>query len=334
VFWVGGNDRGNGIGWRLNGYTPVRVTTHAVELAWQGYPKISDAVSYSYQFNGHAFWVVFFPSANNGNGATWAFDTASGLWHERDYLNTANGIHTAHPSWNHAFAFGTHIVGDWRSNNLYQMDERLFDNAGSPIIRLRRAPHISTELEIIKHARFVLDMETGLGPQPPLLSGGNYDSTRIQSSGGGSIDKYLYDSGVTVAARAYNVSVLVLNQGAANISITTNFSGVTTVVPGQILQFSIMATGDGVSNLFIKFRTNSFEIAGYDKMKDMEKAKISEKRALEDDNVIQMHLFDKIETTRKNKPLEVFRWEIRLNLRKKISQVQMLKIWNPSDCRN
>jgi len=36
---------------------------------------------------------------------------------------------------------------------------------------LRRAPHISTELEIIKHSRFVLDMETGLGPQPPLLDG-------------------------------------------------------------------------------------------------------------------------------------------------------------------
>lgn len=71
----------------------------------------------------------------------------------------------------------------------------------------------------------------------------------------------------------------------------------------------------------IKFRTNSYEITFYDKMKDMQKAKVSEKRAIENDNAIQMSLFAELEAIQREKPLEVFRMEIRLNQRQKIRQV-------------
>src|SRR5258708_6303793 len=164
IFWVSGDDKGDGMGFRLNGLTPQRITTHAVELAWQSYPKRSDAVSYSYQDKGHSFWVVLFPSANQGNGATWVYDVATGLWHERDLLNQTTGASMGHPSWNHSFWNGAHIVGDWRSTNLYQMDVGFFDNASVPITRVRRAPHIATELEMIRYDKFILDVETGVGP--------------------------------------------------------------------------------------------------------------------------------------------------------------------------
>ena len=162
LFWLGGDDKGDAVAWRATGYNAARISTHAVEYAWQRYPKRSDAVSYAYQRFGHTFWVVLFPSANNGNGATWVYDVASGLWHERDFLNITSGASLGHPSWNHAFWNGTHIVGDWRTSNLYQMDESFYDNAGVPIIRIRRAPHISTEVEVMRHSRFELDMETGV----------------------------------------------------------------------------------------------------------------------------------------------------------------------------
>lgn len=74
----------------------------------------------------------------------------------------------------------------------------------------------------------------------------------------------------------------------------------------------------------IKFRTNSYEIAFYDKMRDMGKAKISEKRAIEDDNAIQMDLFEKLTEFQRYKPLEIIRMEIRLNQRQKIRQVLKL----------
>ena len=44
VFWLGGDERGNAVAWRAQGYTPTRVSNHAVEYAWQSYATVSDAV--------------------------------------------------------------------------------------------------------------------------------------------------------------------------------------------------------------------------------------------------------------------------------------------------
>ncbi len=172
-FWIGGNVNGAGIAWRANGYTPLRVSTFAEETAWAQYPqKSSDAVGYSYRDQGHTFWVLRFPSANQGNGATWVYDTATQMWHERGYWSQ-KGLtgYSAHLSDCHCFAFNMHLVGDWSSGNIYIMDTSLLDDAGKPIRRSRRAPHISTEQEWIYHHMLQVDMEVGDGPMPPLLDG-------------------------------------------------------------------------------------------------------------------------------------------------------------------
>ena len=67
-----------------------------------------------------------------------------------------------------------------------------------------------------------------------------------------------------------------------------------------------------------KYRANSFEIVFYDKIKDLQQAKVSEKRAEEKDNALQLNLFDMLT---QRKPLEVLRVEIRLNKRQKINQI-------------
>jgi hypothetical protein len=68
----------------------------------------------------------------------------------------------------------------------------------------------------------------------------------------------------------------------------------------------------------LKFRANSYEISLYDKKKDLQKAKTSEKRAMERDNEIQLELFDQ---WKPKAPFEVLRMEIRLNKRAKINQI-------------
>lgn len=68
----------------------------------------------------------------------------------------------------------------------------------------------------------------------------------------------------------------------------------------------------------VKFRANSFEVAFYDKLKDLQKSKISEKRAEENDNAIQTGLFETLST---RKPFELLRMEVRLNKMQKIKQV-------------
>ena len=181
IFWLGGDSRGQAMVWRANGYTPQRVSNHAIEYAMQGYAKISDAVAYTYQDQGHSFYQLYFPSANAGLGATWDYDAATGLWHERAFLNS-DGTFSAHRSWNHAFVQQTnqHLVGDWNSNVIYQMaipssngsaGWNFATDFGNPIQRLRRSPHINLEKEWVFHHEMQVDLEAGLGPIPPLLDG-------------------------------------------------------------------------------------------------------------------------------------------------------------------
>lgn len=67
-----------------------------------------------------------------------------------------------------------------------------------------------------------------------------------------------------------------------------------------------------------KYRANSFEIAFYDKLKDLQQGMTSEKRTIEKDNSLQLGLFDQFS---KRKPFEVLRMEVRLGKRQKLKQI-------------
>ncbi len=172
-FWLGGNVNGAGMAWRANGYTPLRVSNHGVETAWAKYPKkTSDAIAFSYKDQGHTFWVLRFPSARNGFGATWVYDTATQMWHERGFWSGQGPTgFTAHLAGCHCFAFNMQLVGDWSSGEIYSMDIGTYEDNGKPIRRARRAPHISSEQERIFHYKLQLDLEVGDGPIPPLQDG-------------------------------------------------------------------------------------------------------------------------------------------------------------------
>lgn len=201
VFVLGGSDRGVGIAWNIQGYQPLRVSNHAVEQAWAKYPTLTDAVGYAYEDGGHTYWMLRFPSANK----TWCYDAATGLWHERSTWNPKQGIAGAHASCCHAFCFGQHLVGDPASGNIYAMVQPtqtpagawngVTDN-GAPIYRIRRAPHVITEQQWMYHQQVQVNVESGVGPQPPLLDGeGNARAPQLllrwSNDGGHSWSAYL-----------------------------------------------------------------------------------------------------------------------------------------------
>ena len=68
----------------------------------------------------------------------------------------------------------------------------------------------------------------------------------------------------------------------------------------------------------IRYHSNAYEITFYDKIRDMQQAKISEKRAVEQDSALQLELFMKYIAPQ---PFEVLRMETRLNTRRKIRDV-------------
>ena len=160
IFWVGGDSRGRGIVYRAKGYAGERISTHAVEWQIQQYNDISDAIAYTYQQDGHSFYVLTFPSANK----TWVYDAATNVWHERAYLNSGTLIR--HRS-NCQMSFANEIVvGDYADGRVYAFDQDYYSDDGNPQKWLRSWRAIKPgENNLNRTAHFALqvDMETGAG---------------------------------------------------------------------------------------------------------------------------------------------------------------------------
>ena len=126
VIWLGRDQNGINIVYRANGYTPVRISTHALEDAFAGYEETSDAVAFAYQQRGHLFYFLTFPTGN----ATWVYDVATGLWHERAYLNPASGLLERHLASCGCKFNGEIVVGSRLDGNIYAFDLEVYDDDG------------------------------------------------------------------------------------------------------------------------------------------------------------------------------------------------------------
>jgi hypothetical protein len=160
LFWLGRDRRGQGIVYRANGYTGQRISTHAVEWQIQQYANMSDAIGYTYQQDGHSFYVLVFPSADT----TWVYDAATQAWHERAGFN--NGNFTRHRS-NCQMAFNNKVVvGDFENGNIYAFDLDDFSDNGSIQKWLRSWRALPTGQNNLKRTTqhmMQLDCESGVG---------------------------------------------------------------------------------------------------------------------------------------------------------------------------
>lgn len=169
IVWLTKSDHGQGQIVMATNYQPIRISNHAIERQIATYGKISDAFAYSYQQEGHLFYVITFPSAN----VTWAYDvTASQLlgipcWHQRAALNVSTGQFDRHQSNCYAFFNGLHLVGDWRSGNIYSMDLNVLTDNGAPRKWLRTWRAMSEPtLQPTRFDALQIDMQTGIGVPP------------------------------------------------------------------------------------------------------------------------------------------------------------------------
>ncbi len=164
VFWLGQDPQGHAIVFQGANLNAVRISTHAIEHELQSYATVSDAVGFIHQIEGHMFYVLNFPTADK----TWVYDVASGLWHERMWLDS-NGIeHRARPATGTA-AYGEFVVGDWENGNLYVFDINSYTDNGAAVRRIRSFPHVVNELKRIMYRQFVADMQCGATTDPSEL---------------------------------------------------------------------------------------------------------------------------------------------------------------------
>ena len=185
--YVAKNNRGQAEIVIMNGYFPQRISTHAVENTLVN-QNISDAIAYTYQLEGHECYVVTFPSLD----ITWVYDIATQLWHKWLWTDTQNNYHR-HRSNCSAFFQNVVLVGDWQNGQIYKLDPNNYTDDGNTIRRLRRCPHLTTDLQRQYFDELQIQFQPGVGLEgitdPPLNAetiGANPQAMLRWSSDGGS----------------------------------------------------------------------------------------------------------------------------------------------------
>jgi hypothetical protein len=191
-FWLSQDRQGRAVVVKTQGYNAVEVSTHAIVNIFQGYANLSDAIGFTFQQNGHVFYVITFPNAN----ATWGVDIQTGQWFEWAFTDT-NGNLNRHRANCCCFAYGLNIVGDWQNGNIYALDPAVYADNGSPITRIRSFPHLIADGKRVTYTSFIADMQVGTEPgsltsDPPMVSlrwsddrGATYGNAVEQSMGSG-----------------------------------------------------------------------------------------------------------------------------------------------------
>ena len=180
VAWLGASLNGPPVAWYARGFQPERISTDAIEALWKTFTTVADAVAFAYELDGHEFWQIAFPSADqttpgDGLGQTWVYDRTASLkfgapyWHE---VNSFNGtVWTRHRAGFHCFVFGKHWVGDWGNGNIYQMDSTIYQDAGQTITCIRTLPHLCGQRLRQFFSKWQTDLETAQGFVPPSTPG-------------------------------------------------------------------------------------------------------------------------------------------------------------------
>jgi len=165
IVWLTQNDRGHGVCVQArDGYTPVIITPQSINWQWQQYSKLSDAFAYTYQIEGHEFYVITFPTANR----TWVYDASNQEWHQ--WSSNLNGDELSrHRSNCHTFVFGKHYVGDYQTGKIYTLDTDVYTEDGATIIRDRIAQHLNAEERKLRVSDVQIVFEEGTGSAQAML---------------------------------------------------------------------------------------------------------------------------------------------------------------------
>lgn len=166
-----------------------RISTDAISNAISKFSTVSDAIGFTYTFEGQNFYTISFPNANKtltvseSLGANGWFEISSG---------TNNG------KWQGSSimsAYGKNYVADNDSGNVYLLDLDTYTNNGDPLQRTRITANVDARLlsgsvgDSVTMSRVVFNMETGVGvvagqgDNPRIMIEASYDGGRSWSAG-------------------------------------------------------------------------------------------------------------------------------------------------------
>ncbi|MCK5446296.1 MAG: hypothetical protein KAI73_11785, partial [Rhodospirillaceae bacterium] len=170
--------------YRLNGRTPLRISTHAVETAIKSYTRPELAESFVYSERGSLFYVLKFEEE------TWAYSFAVDRWFKRRSKNRDHWRVAAH-----SFAYDKHLVGDDQNGKIYEIDPDTYTEDGDEITRIADIPYVNKDNLTIFAARLEVivgpgkGLTTGQGSDPQIMmsysdNGGKTYSTELWRTAG------------------------------------------------------------------------------------------------------------------------------------------------------
>lgn len=173
VFYLTRSYQGEGYVVRITGDSqPVVVSSLAINYIINQIDDISDAIGYSYQENGHLFYIITFPSGDK----TFVYDLTTEGWHARSSTlenDPGAGFRQGRQRGNcYCFLGSRHIVGDFQSGKLYEMRDDTYTEDGAMIYRERTTSHLWNDLKRICLRSITIDCQMGVGtvavPEPKL----------------------------------------------------------------------------------------------------------------------------------------------------------------------
>lgn len=141
-----GDDR---IIYRLDGYSPVRISTHAIEY------HMGDATfarAFSYTQEGHKFYCLTIDSG------TFCYDMATGAWHERRSWGR-----TGYRAGSSITVYGKTLLGDNASGKIYYPDLDVNTEDGAIIKVEIDLPTLEASRQRVTMYQFEAYFETGVG---------------------------------------------------------------------------------------------------------------------------------------------------------------------------
>lgn len=142
------------------GYQSIAVSTPELDNRINSYSAVSDATAFSYMIDGHSFYQINFPTANE----SWLYDGLSNAWQK---VQSGTGRHRAEMQVNF---IDRPYVADYENGNIYRLDPSAYTDNGAPIAREMICRHVMTGDWSIFDELW-LEMEAGVG----LVSGQGSD---------------------------------------------------------------------------------------------------------------------------------------------------------------
>lgn len=173
---------------KVNQLQPQPVSTQDIDKQLADLTTVYDAEAFSYEQEGHEFYVLTFPTA----GKTFVYDVTEDLWHVR--VSTLSGVDTRWQIRNYAFCRNKHVAISFNDGKLYTIDTNSGSENGTAIKRKFRGFPLYQNRYRVTINQLVLDTEKS-------LDSGSTASVNVAVSRDGG---YSFDATQTEAASRHN----------------------------------------------------------------------------------------------------------------------------------